>query len=165
MSWRRFFKHFFYRFRSIHRSFSKESLENITQAITESEKEHDAELVFALESGISPLLALKGFSARQRSIDVFSQLRIWDTEKNSGVLLYLLLADHDIEILVDRGINSLTKPEEWEAICRAMEGNFREGKFEEGVKLGILEITKILKKHFPKTAGDKNEIPNRPVIL
>ncbi|PJE02251.1 MAG: hypothetical protein CK427_08200 [Leptospira sp.] len=165
MSWRRFFRHFFYRFRTIHSSFSKESLERITQAITESEKEHDAELVFALESAISPLVALRGYSARERSIDVFSQLRVWDTEKNSGVLLYLLLADHDIEILVDRGINALTKPGDWEAICRAMEGNFREGKFEEGVKLGIFEITKILKKYFPKTTGDKNEIPNRPVIL
>ncbi len=165
MSLGRSFKHFYHSFRPVFKTFSEESLERITKAIDESEKFHDAELVFAVESSISSLAAFKGLTAQQRSFDVFSQLRVWDTEKNNGVLIYLLLADRDIEIVLDRGIYSITKPEQWENICQQMESKFRQNLFEEGVLEGIGSISAILKSHFPKTANDRNEIPNRPVIL
>jgi uncharacterized membrane protein len=165
MSLGRSFKHFYHSFQPVFKTFPEESLERITQAINESEKSHDAELVFAVESSLSALAAYKGLTAQQRSFEVFSQLKVWDTEKNNGVLIYLLLADRDIEIVLDRGIYSITKPEQWEDICQQMEAKFRKGLFEEGVVEGIQSISAILKLHFPKTAGDRNEIPNRPVIL
>ncbi len=97
---------------------------------------------------IEPLL--RGQSARERAIDVFSQLRIWDTEQNNGVLIYLLLADRDVEIVADRGIDAKVGPEEWERICRRMEAAFRQADFEGGVVGGIREVTRHLVEHFPR---------------
>lgn len=140
-------------------------MDRITQAIGESEKKHDAEIVFAIEPSIAPLAAWKGYSARERSIDVFSNLRVWDTEQNNGVMIYLLLADHDIEIVADRGVNRLAGAQYWEDVCHQMEERFRKGEFEEGVVEGIETITKLLAKHYPKTKDNPNEIPDKPVIV
>lgn len=140
-------------------------MERITTAIGESEQKHDAEIVFAIEPSLAPLAAWKGYSARERAIDVFSQLRVWDTESNNGVMIYLLLADHDIEIIADRGVNRLAGAEYWEDVCQNMEENFRNGKFEEGVLLGLETITKLLVTHYPKTQGNQNELENKPVVL
>ncbi|MBC7583338.1 MAG: TPM domain-containing protein, partial [Tardiphaga sp.] len=104
-------------------------------------------------------------SARERAIDVFSQLRIWDTEHNNGVLIYLLLADRDVEIVVDRGIDAHVGAAGWEAICQAMEAEFRAGHFERGVIRGIAAVTQHLATHFPRDGAAANELPDAPVIL
>ena len=123
------------------------------------------ELRFAVEAGLDWPELFKGVSARDRAIEVFSHLRIWDTEHNSGVLIYLLLADHKVEIVADRGINNQVIPSAWIAICREMENNFRAEKFESGILCGIKAITQLLQQYYPVNQHKRNEISNDPVIL
>jgi uncharacterized membrane protein len=165
MNFSRFLKHSFSTPRLVKKYFPNDSMDRITNAISESEKKHDAEIVFAIEPAIAPIPALRGYSARQRAIDVFSQLRVWDTESNNGVMIYLLLADHDIEIVADRGVNRLAGEVYWEEICQSMESRFREGQFEVGVLEGIQTITKLLEKHYPKSKANQNELSDKPVIV
>lgn len=140
-------------------------MKEIEALITESEKKHRGEIRFAVEAGLDPGPVWKNVSARERAIDVFSMLRIWDTEENTGVLIYLLLADRDIEIIADRGINKVTGSDLWEEICQEMEQMFRDGRFPDGVKTGIERITGILAEKFPHIGEDENELPNQPVVL
>ncbi|MCB5186518.1 TPM domain-containing protein [Methylobacillus caricis] len=161
----RFFSHLFSTPWHVRRHFPKSALHHIEQAITTSESTHSGEIRFVVEGDLHPLDILRGVTPRQRAITLFSQLGIWDTEQNNGVLIYLLLADHDVEILADRGINRHLGPQGWESICKAMEARFRQGKFEEGVIYGITEIGKSLQQHFPSAGEGKNELSNRPIVL
>lgn len=136
----------------------------IEQAIAKSEAEHSGEVRFAVEPALDPAALWRGQAARERAIEVFSLLRLWDTAERNGVLIYLLLADRDIEIIVDRGLN-MVKPDEWEAICRRIEQALRRGQFEEGVVEGIEAVSRVLASHFPRRARDRNELPDRPVAL
>ncbi len=140
-------------------------MKSIEEAIAESEKLHSGEIRFAVENSLEFFPLLKGASARERAIAVFSDLGIWDTELNNGVLIYLLLADHDVEIIADRGINKKVSMDEWEIICKKMEDSFRKGEFEQGVKDGIKEISKYLEMYFPPNGNDRNELPNKPVVI
>ena len=108
---------------------------------------------------------LRGQTARERAIDVFSQLRIWDTEHNNGVLIYLLMADRAVEIVVDRGLHAKANTHEWEPICRKIEADFREGQFERGTIAGIKAVAVHLTRHFPPFDGAINALPDRPVVL
>ena len=137
----------------------------IEAAIRDSETRHEGEIRFAVEAALDPAALIGRQSARQRAIDVFSQLRIWDTEHNNGVLIYLLLADHDVEIVADRGIHALIGSDEWERICADMEQAFRHGRFEEGVITGIQAVSEHLVKHYPRQGYNPNELPNAPVVL
>jgi uncharacterized membrane protein len=149
----------------VKRAFPRDTLTAIDKAIKASEATHRGEIRFAVEGALHVEPLLRGQSARERAIDVFSQLRIWDTEHNNGVLIYLLLADRDVEIVADRGIDAKVGPREWERICRKMEAAFRQGDFEGGVVGGIQEVTRHLAEHFPPTGGDRNELPDKPVVL
>jgi len=104
-------------------------------------------------------------SGRERAIEMFSNLRVWDTEHNSGVLIYLLLADHDIEIVADRGIAARVDPAAWEAVAQTMEAAFRQGEFERGALAGIEQIGALLAAHFPPFGHNPDELANRPVIV
>lgn len=151
---------------AVKRAFSTASLSIIEHAIKTSEIKHDGEICFAVEAALNTLPLLQDQSARDRAIEVFSQLRVWDTEKNNGVLIYLLLADHDVEIIADRGINARIAHEEWEKICCAMEAAFRQKQFEAGIINGINAIDKQLQKYFPRSlAKEKNGLPDEPVVL
>ena len=147
------------------RAFPAASLAAIDDAIKASEATHSGEIRFAVEGALHTEPLLRGQTARERAIDVFSQLRIWDTERNNGVLIYLLLADRDVEIVADRGIDAKVAPQEWERICRAMEAAFRKADFEGGVIGGIREVTRHLAEHFPPIDGDRDELPDKPVVL
>ncbi len=147
------------------RAFPRRVLQAIERAVAESEQRHDAELRFAVEAGLPLAVLLRGQSARQRAVEVFSQLRVWDTEHNSGVLIYVQLIDRKVEILADRGINALVPQVEWEAICRRVEQNYRKGEFEQGTLAAVEEITVRLARHFPPRAANPDELPNRPVVL
>jgi hypothetical protein len=147
------------------RAFPRGALSAIHRAIRASEAAHSGEIRFAVEGALDGAPLFRDQPARERAIDVFSQLRIWDTERNNGVLIYLLLADHDVEIVADRGLNARVAPAEWESICRAMEASFRQGDFEQGVLAGIEAVTQHLVRHYPAQAGDRNELPDRAVIL
>jgi uncharacterized membrane protein len=149
----------------VKRAFPRDTLMAIDKAIKGSEITHRGEIRFAVEGALHIEPLLRGQTARERAIDVFSQLRIWDTERNNGVLIYLLLADRDVEIVADRGIDAKVGPEEWERICRKMEAAFRQADFEGGVVGGIQEVTRHLAEHFPPIGGDRNELPDKPVVL
>ncbi len=149
----------------VQRAFPARALGAIEAAIRQSEKNHSGEIRFAVEATLDVLPLLRGQSARERAIDVFSRLRVWDTEQNNGVLIYLLLADHDVEILADRGIHARVGAPEWERICREMEQCFREGRFEEGVVTGIRAVDAHLARHFPRSGKSPNELPDAPLVL
>jgi len=140
-------------------------MHSIATAIRVSEKLHMGELRFVAEAGLEWQDLFFGVNSRERALQIFSQLRIWDTEHNSGVLIYLLLADRKVEILADRGINARVSPGVWLRICRDMESKFRSDEFESGVLMGIAAITHQLQQHFPAQAHNPNELPDYPVIL
>src|SRR3989338_2750589 len=134
---------------TVRRAFPQHTLEAIERAIRETEARHDGQIRFAVEAALDLAPLLAGQAARERALEVFSQLRVWDTEHNNGVLIYLLLAYRDVEIVADRGIHTRLGQESWEAICREMESAFRNGKFEEGVLSGIRAVSEHLARHFP----------------
>ena len=150
---------------TVRRAFPQHTLDAIERAIRETEARHDGQIRFAVEAALdlSPLLA--GQTARERAIEVFSELRVWDTEHNNGVLIYLLLADRDVEIVADRGIHAKAGAEAWSAICRSMETHFGAGDFGRGAVQGIEAVTQLVTRHFPLTPGDRNELPDAPLLL
>ncbi|HVI89402.1 MAG TPA: TPM domain-containing protein [Dongiaceae bacterium] len=149
----------------VHRAFPRETLDAIEQTIKACESTHDGEIRFALEGALHSAALLKGQSARDRAIEVFSQLHVWDTEENNGVLLYLLLADHEVEIVADRGLHARVCPGDWEHICREMEAAFRRGEYRDGVTAGIQAIARHMKQHFPARDHVENELLDKPVFL
>ena len=150
---------------AVRRTFLPRTLDAIEQTIRETEAKHNGQIRFAVEAALDLKPLLAGQTAHERSLEVFSRLRVWDTEHNNGVLIYLLLADRNIEIVADRGIHTRLGQETWEAICREMEAAFREGQFEAGVLAGIHAVGKHLSRHFPPRNSKPNEMPDSPVIL
>ena len=147
------------------RAFPPGSLDAIEKAIREAERTHAGQIRFAVESSLDVAMLLRGGSARERALEVFSQLRVWDTEHNNGVLVYVLLADRDVEIIADRGINRRVSQDAWDAICRAMERSFADGRFEDGAVEGVSAIGELLAQHFPRTSPGPNELPDTPIVL
>jgi uncharacterized membrane protein len=137
----------------------------IEQAIRDSESTHSGQIRFAVEAALDIGPLLRNQSARERAIDVFSFLRVWDTQHNNGVLVYLLLADRDVEIVADRGIARHVASDQWERVCRDMEAAFRAGRFEDGVLNGIRAVSGHLSRHHPGTGTRPNELPDAPVVL
>ena len=147
----------------VKRALPRSAMQAIERAIRDSERTHRGQICFAIEGGLDLGPLLRGRTARQRAIEIFSRLRVWDTEHNNGVLIYLLLADHDVEIVADRGIHAHVGREGWEKICREMESAFRDGRFEEGILTGIRAVGELLTRHYPGRGA--NEIPDKPVML
>ena len=162
---KRWFRHLFMPPWAWRRAFPQATLDAIEAAIKASETTHGGEIRFAIESSLAPSLVWRGMSGRERAIEMFSNLRVWDTEHNSGVLVYLLLADRDIEIVADRGIAAHVAPAVWEQVAQTMEAAFRRGDFERGALAGIEAIGTLLAAHFPPTGNNPDELANRPVIL
>lgn len=161
----RWLRHFFAP--SARRLFPADSLQRITAAITASEARHSGEICFAVEAALPLRAVWGGEDARQRACEVFAELRVWDTRANNGVLLYLLLADHRIEIVADRGFEGLVDEAQWRDACRLVEEQLRAGQPEAAVLAGIESLTELLVAHFPRVAGeaDRDELPNAPNIL
>jgi uncharacterized membrane protein len=147
---------------TVARAFPGNAFSRIEQAIREGEKRHGGEIRFAVEAALDPAQIWRGVTARERSIAVFSELGVWDTERNNGVLLYLLLAERDVEIVADRGFNGKVSAEEWESVCRRMEGMLRDGRAADAVIAGIEALTQVLGRHFPPQTADRNELPDAP---
>ncbi|MEQ1661608.1 MAG: TPM domain-containing protein, partial [Thiobacillus sp.] len=145
--------------------FPQHTLDAIETAIRESETRHHGEIRFAIETSLLPGRLWHGMRGRDRAIEVFADLRVWDTEHNSGVLIYVLLADHDIEIVADRGIATRVSQAAWDAVAQSMEAAFRHGEFERGALEGIAQVGDLLAQHFPPQNGNPNELQNRPVIV
>ncbi len=149
----------------LRRIFPPATLARIEQAIKAGEATHSGQVRFVVEGALDGAPLFRDQPARERALDVFSQLRIWDTAHNNGVLIYLLLADHDFEIVADRGIDAKVGHEGWEKICQQMEASFRSGDFESGVIRGVEAVSRALAKHFPRSGGGPNELPDAPVVM
>ncbi len=151
--------------RDTHRAIPPEMVERLKRRVAASEQRHSGEIRVYIEAGLPLSYLWRSATARERAVALFGKLRVWDTEHNNGVLIYLLLADRDVEIVADRGIHTRLGQETWEAICRDMEAAFRDGKFEEGVLRGIHAVGEHLARHFPARHGKPDELPNVPVML
>ena len=165
VNFKRWLKHLFMPPWAWRRAFPQATLDAIEAAIRESETRHGGEIRFAIENSLPASWVWRGMTGRKRAIEVFSFLRVWDTEHNSGVLVYLLVADHDIEIIADRGIAARVDPAAWGPVARSMEEAFRLGAFAEGVLEGIRQISTLLAAHFPPGKRNPDELPDRPVIV
>ena len=161
----RLFKHLLLLPIMVRRYFPAASMQRIAAAIANNESRHSGEICFVVESNLAIFDILRNKSAKQRALEVFSQYQVWDTEHNNGVLIYLLLAEHDFEILADRGIDQHTGADEWERISREMEAYFKQGKFEAGVVYGVAEIGVQLLQHYPASANKINALNNAPIII
>ncbi len=161
----RWIKHLFLDDFATKRAFPRATLEAIEASVAAQEKRHRGELRFVVEGGLPLTPFLAGRSPRERALEHFSRLRIWDTEDNAGVLVYLLLADRDVEIVADRGIDARVGTAAWDAICREMQSAFAAGRFEAGTILGIEAISDLLAAHFPPGDENPNELPDSPVVL
>lgn len=162
---RRIVRHLMTAHWQVKRAFPSTALRAIEQEIKASEATHAGEIRFAVEGALSGAPLYSDQSTRERAIDVFAQLRMWDTDDRNGVLIYLLLADHSVEIVADRGIHEKTGATEWDTICCDMEAAFRHGLYEEGTLSGVRSINRLLQEHFPATGTRRNELPDKVVML
>lgn len=149
--------------RSLRRAFDEAALNAIEKAITDTEQTHGGEIRIALEASLEPAELFRDLSPRQRALHTFSQLGVWDTELNNGVLIYVLWADRDVEIVADRGFNGRVTAQEWSDVCHRMEELFSQGSASAAVIAGIQAAGVLISRHFP--GGDRNELPDRPVLL
>ena len=149
----------------VRKAFPAISLRKIGAAISASEMGHAGQIRFVVEGALDSLALFRQQTARARALDVFSHLRIWDTEHNNGVLIYLLLADRYVEIVADRGIDRHVGKSGWKAICTTMEQAFRRSDYEVGALAGIDAVTAHLALHFPRDGAQRNELPDAPVVM
>ena len=148
------------------RALGRDGLERLRRRVAASERTHSGEIRVCIEAGL-PLGSLwRGASARERALALFGELRVWDTEHNNGVLIYLLLAERRIEIVADRGLNRHFDASHWHAITQGMGRAFRERKFEQGLDAAIDAVTASLNQHFPVAEGEPNpnELPDAPEL-
>jgi len=162
---KRIFRHLLATRWQVKRAFPPAALAAIEQEIKAGEAAHRGEIRFAVEGALSGSPLYADQSARERAIDLFALLRIWDTDDRSGVLIYLLLADHSVEIVADRGVHAITGPLAWEEICRNMETAFRDNQYQQGVIDGVRAVNRLLTKHFPSRGAGRNQLPDKVVVL
>ncbi|MEJ8826298.1 TPM domain-containing protein [Variovorax humicola] len=151
----------------VRRVLPPEMLERLTRRVAASEHRHTGEIRICVEAGLPMSYLWRDAPARQRAIMLFGKLRVWDTEHNNGVLVYLLLAEHAIEIVADRGIDAHVDAAEWAAMTKRMGEAFREGRFEDGLTEALEEVSALLVEHFPEAPGAQsgNQLPDEPAVL
>jgi uncharacterized membrane protein len=143
--------------------FPTQVLDAIEQAIRKAEFSHGGEIRFAVEPELHTTALFHNLSSRQRALQVFGELGIWDTDQNNGVLIYVLLADHSVEIIADRGYAKRVRDDEWRSVCEGIEQAYRNREFERGSVQGIEAVSKLIARHYPVI--DRNELPDRPILL
>jgi uncharacterized membrane protein len=150
----------------LRRALPEAALGRIEARVAASESRHSGEIRLCVEAGLPLSYLWRGLRARDRAIAMFGKLRVWDTEHNNGVLIYLLLAEHAIEIVADRGLNRHVGAAQWQALIAPMREAFRAGRFEVGLNEAIDAIDGLLRGHFPLAEGQVNpdELPNRPYL-
>ncbi|MCJ0764620.1 TPM domain-containing protein [Variovorax terrae] len=163
---RRILKHRWLDESDTHRAVPPAMVKRLMQRVAASEKRHSGEIRICVEAGLPMSYLWRGATARERAVTLFGKLRVWDTEHNNGVLVYLLLAEHAIELVADRGLNQHVPPAEWRAMTRRMGQAFSERRFEDGLTQALEELSAVLVRHFPLAEGEQhhNELPDRPVL-
>lgn len=165
MDMQRFLRHLLSFQWRVRRAFPAAALDDMANAIRASEQRHEGEIRFVVEAALEPWALLRGLTPRERAIEVFSELRVWDTEYNNGVLIYVLFADHAVEIVADRGIHTQEAADTWDGICRQIETSFRRAAYRTGALEGIEAVANSLARHFPGRKPRANELPDEPVLL
>ncbi|RZI75760.1 MAG: TPM domain-containing protein, partial [Variovorax sp.] len=152
---------------AVRRVLPPDMLERLARRVAASEHRHTGEIRICVEAGLPMSYLWRDAPARQRAVMLFGKLRVWDTQHNNGVLIYLLLAEHAIEIVADRGIDAHVDAAEWAAMTQRMGAAFREGRFEDGLTQALEEVSALLVAHFPAAPGERNsnELPDAPVLL
>jgi uncharacterized membrane protein len=167
ISLRRMLRHFASTPHALRRALPSAALDRIAQAIHQAEAGHQGEIRFVIEHALPWSYLKRNARPRERALMMFSKLRVWDTEHNNGVLLYVDLADRAVEIIADRGIAAKVPRATWQAICHAARDHFREARLEAGAIAAIEAIGAVLQEHFPLAPGESrgNELPDQPVVL
>jgi uncharacterized membrane protein len=142
-------------------------LARIEARIGEIERRHPGELRFVVEHALEPGELFSGLTPRERALEVFGLLRVWDTEHNNGVLIYVLHAERAVEIVADRGLARAVPQAEWDALCRQVETHFREHRFEDGALAAIEGAARLLERVVPPASATaaRNELPDQPLLL
>ena len=145
------------------RALDAAALDRLAQRVQASERRHSGEIRISVEAGLPLSYLWQGLSARDRAVTLFGKLRVWDTEANNGVLIYLLLAEHAIEIVADRGLARQVPQSHWDALVGAMREAFRAGRFEDGLAQAVDAVDAMLAQHFALAEGqvNPNELPDR----
>ena len=141
-------------------------VERLAQVVADSERRHTGEIRIYVEAGLPLSYLWRDATPRERALAMFGKLGVWDTEQNNGVLVYLLLAEHAIEIVADRGLNPYVDAQQWQRLVQGMGEAFRAGRYEEGLKDVVAAVTAVLVQHFPAAPGaaNPNELPDAPVL-
>jgi len=147
------------------RAFPAATLDAVQREIAAHEARHRGEICFVVEAELTSAQLWAALTPRDRAREVFALRGVWNTEENNGVLIYLLLADRQVEIVADRGIDAAVSGEEWRAVCREMEARFAAARFEEGAVAGVRAVSELLAKHFPGRSAGRNELPDRPLVM
>jgi len=147
------------------RAFPDATLEAVAQAITAGERTHRGEVRFIVEKALPADEIWDGVSNRQRALALFADYGVWDTEDNCGVLIYVNLADHKVDIVADRGIDRKIDSSTWQTVCRTMTDGFRRGEFHQAALAAVEQVNSLLREHFPANGERPNELPDRPLML
>jgi uncharacterized membrane protein len=161
----RVFRHLFSSARRTRMRFTPEVLGAIETAIGAAEQQHAGEIRFVIETALPWHWLWRGITPRQRALDLFAQLHIWDTAHNNGVLIYVLRAERAVEIIADRGINAEVGEAEWQRVCREVEQHYGAGRYLEGSRAAVSGVARLLRQHFPAAGAEGNELPNQPILL
>lgn len=161
----RILRHFMTSHWKLKKLFSAEVMQRIGSVIAQAEQKHSGEIRFVVEAVLPWRYLWCRDSTRERALNLFSKLRVWDTEQNTGVLIYLLFAEKSVEIIADRALARAISQPIWDDICLKMKNSFRQGQFEKGVIIGIETISAHLVQHFPSENIKTNQLPDQPIIM
>jgi len=161
----RLLRHLFTTAAAGRRLFPSATLKAIQAAIAQGEKLHRAEVRLIVEPAMPVADVFGGMSSRERARLLFSDYRIWDTEENCGVLVYVNLADHKVEIIADRAVGRAIAAADWQKVCRTMTAGFAAGNYHDSAIAALAQLNALLHAHFPSDGATPNELSNRPLII
>ena len=147
------------------RAFPEATLDAIAEAIDAGERSHRGEVRLIVEKSLPFEAAWDGVTNRQRALALFADYGVWDTEDNCGVLIYVNLAEHKIDIVADRGIDRKIGAAAWQAVCAGMSDGFRQGRFHDASLAAVAQVNALLRQHFPANGERPNELPDQPIML
>lgn len=164
--WWRILRHRWFDEGDARRALGPEALARLQARVAQSERGHGGEIRVCVEASLPLSYLWRNAPARERAVTMFGKLRVWDTERNNGVLIYLLLAEHAIEIVADRGLNRHVSEAQWRELTHGMAAAFRRGDYEGGLAAAIDTVGQLLERHFPWQGpeANPNELPDAPVV-